>query len=113
MTERLILYVTAPDAQTAEKIADALVVERLAACVNIHGKMQSIFVWEGAKEKSDEWALFVKTTRAAAADAREKIAAIHPYDTPCIIALPIAEEHSAPEFLAWISETARAAKTKS
>lgn len=101
MSEVVFLYVTAPDAETARTIAAALIRERRAACVNILPDIRSIYEWEGALEETTETPFLVKTT--AAADAGARIAALHPYETPCIVALPVAREGSHPAFLDWIA----------
>ena len=101
----VFLYVTAPNAKTAERIARTLVEEELAACVNIHGEMRSIYKWRGAIESELEMPLFVKTTKAAAAKAQQRIISLHPHETPCIAALPVADEGSNAEFLNWIAKT--------
>lgn len=106
MSEIFFLYVTAPDAEAARRIADALIAEKLAACVNIHAEMRSIYEWEGGIEDAAETPLLVKTTRDAAPAARDRILALHPYDMPCIAALPIAAEGSSAAFLAWVAANA-------
>jgi periplasmic divalent cation tolerance protein len=112
MTEQksgiVFLYVTAPDAQTAARIARTLVEEKLAACVNIHSEMRSIYAWDGTIESQLETPLFVKTTAAAANAARDRIIALHPYDTPCITALPVQATGSSQAFLDWIAAATKA-----
>lgn len=108
MTDIVFLYVTAPNAETAARIARALVEEKLAACVNIHGEMRSIYEWEGRVEIQLETPLFVKTTSAAANRARDRILELHPHDEPCVAAIPISREGSSPDFLDWIAKTTKA-----
>ena len=98
----VFLYVTAPNAETAARIARALVEEKLAACANIHGEMRSIYDWEGKVELKLETPIFVKTTAAAADKARDRIIALHPHDEPCVAALPVLHQGSSAGFLAWI-----------
>lgn len=98
----VILYTTWPDAETAEACAAEAVASRLAACANILGPMRSIYRWEGAVEQSAEIPMLLKTTRAAAPALRDMIAAVHPYATPCIAALPLEAEASSAAFLSWI-----------
>lgn len=102
MSDIVFLYVTAPNAETAARIARTLVEEKLAACVNIHGEMRSIYEWEGQVELKLETPLFVKTTAARADGARDRIIALHPYDEPCVAALPIQSQGSNRSFLDWI-----------
>ncbi|MEM8936806.1 MAG: divalent-cation tolerance protein CutA [Pseudomonadota bacterium] len=101
----VFLYVTAPNMGCAEKIADALVGEQLAACVNIHGEMNSVYRWGGKVCRSREIPLIVKTTQIAAAGARERIIAIHPDETPCVAAIPIEAASSSEPFIDWISQS--------
>ncbi|MBI1364998.1 MAG: divalent cation tolerance protein CutA [Alphaproteobacteria bacterium] len=98
------LYVTAPDRQTAEALARGLVEARLAACVNVIGAATSFYRWQGAIQSAEETALIVKTTAEAAPAARDFIMARHPYETPCVVALPIDESLSNGAFLRWIAE---------
>lgn len=98
-----LLYVTAPDAETGERIGRALVEERLAACVNILPGMRSVYRWEGAMEAAEEAVMIVKTTERRAAAARDRILALHPYGEPCVLALPVAQAASAAGFLDWIA----------
>lgn len=107
MNDILFLYVTAPDTQTARRIADALIAEKLAACVNIHAEMRSIYEWRGDIEDTAETPMLVKTTQAAAPSAKDRIIALHPYETPCVVAMPVAAEASNASFLAWIEANAR------
>lgn len=102
MSDIVFLYTTAPDADCAERIARVLISEKLAACVNIFAEMRSLYEWDGEVALTPETPIFVKTTAAAADRARDKILALHPFDTPCVAALPIGEAGSSPAFLAWI-----------
>lgn len=102
MSEILFLYVTAPDAESADAIAEALVDCGLAACANILPGMRSVYRWEGAVEKNDEVVAIFKTPAAKAEAARREICRLHPYETPCIAAIPIAKTGSNPAFLAWV-----------
>ena len=73
MTDAVFLYVTAPNSETAARIGRTLVEEKLAACVNIHAEMRSVYNWEGKVEIGLETPLIVKTTSACAAEARDRI----------------------------------------
>ena len=108
MTAVVFLYVTAPNAETAARIARALVEEKLAACVNIHAEMRSVYEWEGKVELGLETPMIVKTTAAAAPAARDRILALHPYAEPCVAALPVAEDGSSASFLAWVRTATKA-----
>ena len=98
----VFLYVTAPDTSTAEKLARAAVSARLAACANILPNMQSVYRWEGEVQQDDETVILLKTTQSAAPALRALVVAQHPYDTPCITALPIQSDLSDSRFLDWI-----------
>lgn len=102
LSKIVFLYVTAPNSETAARIARTLVEEKLAACVNIHGEMRSLYEWEGKIEIGLETPLIVKTSRAAADAARERILALHPHDEPCIAAIPILKQGSSAGFLTWV-----------
>ena len=95
------IYVTTPDAATAERIGRTLVEERLAACANILPAMRSIYRWKGAVEQADEAVLILKTAADRVSALTERVAALHPYETPCIVALPIAAGN--PAYLDWIT----------
>ncbi|MEM6491373.1 MAG: divalent-cation tolerance protein CutA [Pseudomonadota bacterium] len=101
----LLAYMTAPDAETAMRLADGLVAERIVACVNVFPPMTAVFQWKGAVETASEIAMIAKTTTGRAAALRAFIAERHPYETPCLTLTPIID--GAPDFLAWISAETR------
>lgn len=101
MEPAIVCFVTAPDAEKAAALARALVEDRLAACVNIVEPVRSIYRWEGKVEDEREALLVVKTTAAAFERLRERVLALHPYQCPEIIALPIAQAHA--PYLAWLA----------
>ena len=103
MADIVFLYVTAPNAETAARIARALVEEKLAACVNIHGEARSVYEWDGQTQIQLETPLFVKTSAAAADAAKDRIVALHPHDEPCVAALPVARDGSSAPFLDWVA----------
>jgi periplasmic divalent cation tolerance protein len=91
--------------EEAERIARALVEERLAACVNILPGVVSVYRWKGQLETGDELLLVIKT-RADKADAlRARLVALHSYELPEVVVLPIAGGH--PPYLQWIADEAR------
>lgn len=102
MTDAVFLYVTAPNSETAARIGRTLVEEKLAACVNIHAEMRSVYNWEGKVEIGLETPLIVKTTAARAAEARDCIIMLHPHEVPCVAALSVSPEGSNAAFLDWI-----------
>ena len=100
-----LALVTAPDAETAERIARALVGERLAACVNLVPGLRSIYRWEGRVESEAEVLLVVKTRRDRAGDLEERVLALHPYDVPELLRIPVRGGSEA--YLRWVGvETA-------
>lgn len=100
-----LLYVTYPDAETANHIARVLVEEKLIACANILGEIGSVYRWEGQASQVREVVTLHKTTRAREAEATARIQALHPYTNPAILTLPVIG--GAEGFLAWVArETA-------
>jgi periplasmic divalent cation tolerance protein len=89
MQERLVVLMTAGSQEEADRIANTLVAEMLAACVNVIPGMTSVYRWEGAVQRDQEWLLVAKSTRQALDDLVRGVQAIHSYDLPEIIALPI------------------------
>jgi periplasmic divalent cation tolerance protein len=105
VTDALLVLVTAPDPDRAAEIARALVEERLAACGNVLSGLRSIYRWEGKVQDEPEALLLLKTTRARFEALRARVLALHPYQVPEVIALPV--EAGSAAYLAWIAaETA-------
>lgn len=96
-----IVLTTCPDADTAGRIARALVEERLAACVNLLPPMRSVYRWKGQVEDASEQLLIIKCSAARFAALSARLRALHPYELPEIIAIPITD--GLPEYLAWIN----------
>ena len=106
MPQTIMVLTNVPDMATAQKIARELVEQRLAACVNILPVVQSVYRWQGTVEETSEVTVLAKTVFPRYAELEETIKALHPYDVPEIIALPIV--HGLPNYLGWIEqETAR------
>jgi periplasmic divalent cation tolerance protein len=101
----LMAYVTTADADEARRIARALVEERLAACANILGQIESVYHWEGAVQFSGEAALLAKTTEACFDALVARVRELHSYDLPCIVAMPLTRGEAV--FLSWIGEHVR------
>lgn len=95
----LLVMTNLPNRASAETLARSLVDARLAACVNILAPCESIYRWQGAVQTADEIPLLIKTCAARYAELEAAIRAQHPYQTPEIIALPVA--HGLPAYLAW------------
>lgn len=100
--EALFVYVTAGDREAALAIGRALVEARLAACANVIGGMESVYRWQGAVEQASEAVLILKTRASMLDELTEKVKALHDYDCPCVVAMPIAGGNA--EYLDWIAE---------
>lgn len=96
------VYMTAGSKAEAQKIGNALVEERLAACVNILDNMQSIYRWEGKIQQDAEAVLIAKTTDDLVAALVDRVKALHSYECPCIVSLPISSGY--PPFLDWVQQ---------
>ena len=96
----LLVITSLPDRGAAERLADALVAARLAACVNILAPCRSVYRWQGAVQHDEEHPLLIKTTRERYTALEAEIRARHPYELPEIIALPIGPGLA--EYLAWV-----------
>ncbi|HOD36835.1 MAG TPA: divalent-cation tolerance protein CutA [Syntrophales bacterium] len=84
----------------AERIAGALLKERLAACVQIAGPVTSLYWWKGSLEASEEWLCFIKTGADQYAALEKAIRKVHPYEVPEIVALPITA--GSRDYLEWL-----------
>lgn len=104
MDGAVFLYTTWPDADTARAAGRAAVEQGLAACANVFAPVASIYRWNGSVEEAAETPMTLKTTAARAGALRDLIVARHPYELPCIIAMPVDAAASSPAFLAWIGE---------
>jgi periplasmic divalent cation tolerance protein len=102
MADFLQITTTADSKTTAELIASELVNRRLAGCVQIVGPIQSIYRWQGAVERAEEWLLLVKTTAERYAAVEAAIRELHSYEQPEIIATPITAGSAG--YLAWLRE---------
>jgi periplasmic divalent cation tolerance protein len=104
-TEVMLILTTVPDAQSARRVAEALVGERLAACVTVLGAARSTYRWQGAVESADELPVLVKTTAGRWPALRDRLRALHPYEVPEMLALRAADGW--PPYLDWVrGETA-------
>ena len=97
----LLVITNCPDETSANAIALAVVEARLAACVNILPRVQSVYRWQGAVESASEIPLLIKTTAANYPALEAAIQAQHPYEIPEIIALPV--ERGLPAYLNWVA----------
>lgn len=95
-----LLYFTAADSEEAERISAQLLERRLIACANILSGATSLYRWNGALERAREAVVWAKTAQSHVHAAIEAVKALHSYEIPCVIALPVAEGN--PDFLAWV-----------
>jgi periplasmic divalent cation tolerance protein len=97
----VLVYVTAPSVRAAERIGTVAVAEGLAACANVLPGVRSVFRWKGKVERAREAVLILKTRKGRVAALTRRIKALHPYDVPCVVALPILGGNG--DFLEWVS----------
>ena len=103
MSDTALFYVTFPSKAEAERVAETLLAERLAACVNILAPCTSIYRWEGRIERAEEVPVLIKTRAMLAVRLRERLTALHPYELPVIEAWNVETSEAA---AGWIrSET--------
>ncbi|HEX8092177.1 MAG TPA: divalent-cation tolerance protein CutA [Blastocatellia bacterium] len=100
MSQELIVFVTAPNNEEAARIADSLVSERLAACVNIVGGIESIYRWEGEVARDREALLIIKTTDVRYDELERHVKELHTYTMPEVIAYKI--ERGSDAYLEWL-----------
>lgn len=98
----LLVLTSLPDADSAQRMADALVASRAAACVNMLAPCTSVYRWQGKLETAHEVPLLIKTTRNAYARLEAAIRAHHPYELPEIIAVPV--DAGLPAYLQWVAQ---------
>ncbi|MGD9316351.1 MAG: divalent-cation tolerance protein CutA [Anaerolineae bacterium] len=100
MSEKLVVLMTAGSQEEAERIAHALVAEMLVACVNVIPAVTSVYRWEGQVQSDQEWLLVAKSRRDVLNDLVRRVQALHSYDVPEVIALPLVGGSDA--YLRWI-----------
>ena len=100
--EILLVFTNLPERESAERVAQALIASRAAACVNILAACTSVYRWQGRLEHASEVPLLIKTTRAAYPGLEAALRELHPYELPEIIALPVSV--GLPEYLNWVAQ---------
>ncbi|GAB4409202.1 MAG: divalent-cation tolerance protein CutA [Bacteroidia bacterium] len=98
--EARMIYITCRDQAEARTIGRAMVSERLAACANILSGMSSVYRWEGALVEDQECVLILKTRAVLVPTLIERACALHSYEVPCVLALPV--EAGNPAYVQWI-----------
>lgn len=95
-----LVYVTTGSVDEARHLARTLLQERLAACANIVAAMQSLYWWDGRIQDGDEAVLLLKTRSSLVEELTSRIMALHSYDCPCVVAVPVAGGNAA--YLDWV-----------
>ena len=103
MSDELIVFVTVPSGEDASRIGEALVSERLAACVNVVPGIESIYRWQGEVSRDAEWLLIIKTTSAHFEAMERRVKDLHAYTTPEVIGFKISQ--GSDDYLRWIRES--------
>lgn len=101
----LVCLTTVPDPRAARKIAEGLVVRRLAACVNVVDRVRSFYRWKGRLARSAESLLIIKTSKKNCSGIKKFLKAVHPYDLPELIALPVV--WGSKEYLTWVEKSVK------
>jgi periplasmic divalent cation tolerance protein len=104
-TEIVLVLTTAPDDDRAVAWARTLVDERLAACVNVLPPMLSVYRWKGVVERETERQVVIKTTRDQVSAVRARLAALHSYELPEFLVVPVAD--ATVEYMKWLAEQTR------
>ena len=103
MAEKILLALsTFPDHETAQRISNELVVEKLAACANILPGIESIYRWKEKIESGNETLVLFKLSEDRQPAFQEKLRSLHPYEVPEIIFLPVTS--GLPDYLRWVIE---------
>ena len=101
----LACHCSCPDLASAERLAETLVGERLAACVNVLPGVRSVYRWQGAVERADEVLLLIKTTRDRLDAVAARVRALHPYELPELLAVEAVG--GLPDYLDWVAAESR------
>ena len=99
-SEPIVVFLTAPSAEEATRIAEMLVSRQLAACVQILPEIKSIYVWKNELQREQEVLMLAKTTRARFAELEREVREMHSYETPEIIAVSMVEGSA--DYLKWL-----------
>jgi periplasmic divalent cation tolerance protein len=101
MADELIVFVTAPNGEESNLLAEALVAEQLAACVNLVRGVESVYRWEGKVVKESETLLIIKTVRPVYDQLEKRVRELHSYTTPEVVAVSI--ERGSADYLSWLA----------
>ena len=101
--DAILVLTNLPNTASAEKLANLLISEKLAACVNILAPCASVYSWQGKLEKSNEVPMLIKSSQARYSEIEAAILKHHPYELPEIISVPI--NNGLPAYLNWVQES--------
>ncbi len=101
----IVVFLTAASGEEATRLADLLIGAHLAACVQILPEMESVYRWQGQVERQSEILLIVKTTAGRFAELETEVRALHSYETPEIVAIPLVT--GSQPYLDWVSESVK------
>jgi periplasmic divalent cation tolerance protein len=104
-TDPIVVFLTAPNGEEATRLAELLVGAHLAACVQILPEMESVYRWQGKIERQEEILLIIKTTAEKFAELERQVRALHSYETPEIVAVPIVAGSN--PYLEWLSDSVK------
>jgi periplasmic divalent cation tolerance protein len=103
MSHELIVFVTTSDSDEAARIAEVLVSESLAACVNVVPTIESIYRWEGKVTRDREALMIIKTTGERYPEVERRVKELHSYSTPEVVAIAI--ERGSLQYLEWLRDS--------
>ena len=103
---KLLVFTNLPDRASAERLADLLLEQRLAACVNILAPCRSVYRWKGAIQHDEEHPMLIKTSAERYGALERALRQGHPYELPEVIAVPI--EQGLPAYLDWVAAETKA-----
>ena len=103
MTDKVIVLVTCETREQAERIAEAVVNDKLAACVQLIPGVRSCYVWEGKLTWSDEFLCLMKSTRGRFVQLQQRVKAMHSYSVPEIVSVEIEDAYQ--PYADWIDES--------
>src|ERR1700674_2749628 len=106
VNEAIVVFVTTANSEEAAQLAEMLVAERVAACVQILPEMVSVYRWQGKIERQKEVLVIAKTTKSKFEELEAKVRAIHSYETPKIVALPLTA--GSRPYLEWLTSVMNA-----
>ena len=104
-SDAIIVFMTASNGEEAARLADMLVGAHLAACVQILPEMESVYRWQGKIERAPEILLLAKTTKSKFEEIEREVRALHSYDTPEIIAVPVVAGSAS--YVDWLIESTK------